>query len=192
MIFSRGTYLIFENTLDVPHLTIEPAGAKLEVVASLSDLVELSRKGYDLSRLNLDLVRTRVANQAIVFCIFISNRLVHRSWVSTCRDADIDPIAPHLDYEASAYIGDCLTWPEYRGLGLYPFTLSVICRALKSKGFPKAMLTVAPDNKSSIFGVTKAGFQQVGKGQLVQFFLWSDWQVHNKTQQNHRRGSGGQ
>lgn len=54
-------------------------------------------------------------------------------------------------------IGPCWTNEEYRGRGIYPYMLGVIIKEEISNG-GTAYMIVADDNKSSLKGITKAGF----------------------------------
>lgn len=176
-IFARGTFLVFEHDLiDIP--PIGPKGdAALVAMCSPDDLERYVTESHDFSRLDLRHVKRLLLRQAWLFCLLKDEKVAHQSWVGFNRNAVIDPIAPHLEYHQMAYIGDCFTWPDYRGEGLYPYVLIEICRALKARGLARAYLTVSPDNSASIRGVTKAGFRQCGKGRLIQGLWGSSWRV---------------
>jgi len=183
IVYTDDTYLVFEHTLehtDFGDLAPKGIEADLKVICSPEELAALSAEGYDFSRLDLTRASMHLSRQGMLFCVFIYGRVAHQSWVSMNRDTDIDPIASHVNYEGCAYIGACQTWPEYRGLGLYSYTLSEICKVLKADGLSKAMLTIAPDNRSSIAGVTKAGFRQEGKGRFVRLLTLSYWRADRK------------
>jgi len=195
LVYTNDTYFIFEHTLEHTDFgDFLPKGieADLKIICSPQDLASLVAEGYDLSRLDLSRARRYLSNQGILSCIFIQHRVASQLWASMNSKTDFDPIARQFDYQAGALLGVSYTWPEYRKLGLYKYGMAQTCKALKAKGVRKAMATVAPDIKAAIKVVNELGFRQVGKGQLVQFFFWSDWQAHNKTRQNHRRGSGHQ
>lgn len=58
-------------------------------------------------------------------------------------------------------IGPCFTYPEYRGKGIYPNMLKVICQSCKNKDTVFYMV-VDEKNISSIKGIEKAGFVRCG------------------------------
>lgn len=180
LVYTNDSYLVFEHTLEYTDFVPKGTEVALKIISSPEDLAAMSAEGYDLSRLELPRTCRYLAKKDMLICIFISGKLAHQSWVSINSDTNIDPIAPHVNYQECTYIGACQTWPEYRGLGLYPYALSEICKMLKSKRLPKAILTVAPDNKSSIAGVTKAGFRQQGKGRFVRLLSLSYWHSDRK------------
>lgn len=56
----------------------------------------------------------------------------------------------------------CLTFPEYRGKGLYPAALQTIQRYLRERGYRRCFICVKDDNAQSIRGIEKAGFRFAG------------------------------
>lgn len=63
--------------------------------------------------------------------------------------------------DGDAYTGDCLTRPEFRGLGVYPSALAELGVRLHAAGRERLCLFVERDNLASIQGVRKAGFHAV-------------------------------
>jgi RimJ/RimL family protein N-acetyltransferase len=60
-----------------------------------------------------------------------------------------------------AYVGTCITLPQYRGMGLYPSALAQLAGALGAEGCRRLYLYVERENLASIRGVQKAGFRPV-------------------------------
>lgn len=60
------------------------------------------------------------------------------------------------------YLWNFRTLAEYRGLGIYPALLQYI---IKYEGYKAKQFWIihAPENKASLSGIVKAGFQYVGK-----------------------------
>ncbi|MEI6314197.1 MAG: GNAT family N-acetyltransferase [Syntrophus sp. (in: bacteria)] len=174
-IYHREHYLIFSRNVkdfegahgsaDVPIISLittsEMEAAPHDVIEAVSPLRKL---------LNRHLMR-----EGMLFCIIMNKIMVHQSWVATSACKTVDRIAPHMRYERTAYIGRCETLPACRGQGLYKHVLFSICGVLASKGFVEAVLTVAPDNQSSIAGVKKAGFHKKGEGELITLLGISYW-----------------
>lgn len=78
---------------------------------------------------------------------------------------------------ATPMIGNCFTWPAWRGRSLYPRLLMATCRQLAAQGHRRVIITCAPDNHASIRGIEKAGFTQVRTVRsLVVFARWIAWQ----------------
>ncbi|MFC3880886.1 hypothetical protein ACFOSV_11890 [Algoriphagus namhaensis] len=58
-------------------------------------------------------------------------------------------------------IGDCVTFPEYRGKGLYPAMLTYLKNRFSP--FSQIFILVSPQNKPSIIGIEKAGFKRIAR-----------------------------
>ncbi|MCS5488987.1 hypothetical protein [Algoriphagus limi] len=87
------------------------------------------------------------------FRIEIKGKLIHRSRVF------------HKSHLLTSFhfpkpflvIGDCLTDPNYRGMGIYPRTIQYIATTYRLQ--KQIFILVSKDNISSIKGIEKAGFQ---------------------------------
>ena len=85
--------------------------------------------------------------------------------------------------EGDCEIKFCLTFPEFRGKGIYPAALHSIQRYLRERGCVRCFICVKADNIASIRGIEKAGFTSVGvtrfrKVMGVQISRpWSTWQL---------------
>jgi RimJ/RimL family protein N-acetyltransferase len=87
----------------------------------------------------------------------------HISWIYYRKDPNrIIDLAPD-----EAEIKYSLTLPEFRGQGLYPATLGRIREFLRKKGYKRVFICVRADNRSSLRGIEKAGFQRTAKIRLV-------------------------
>lgn len=77
--------------------------------------------------------------------------------------------------EASAtpIISNCLTFPAFRGQGLYPMVLRASLRHLAAQGYSRAIITCAPDNIASVRGIEKAGFRRVKT--LYSLIVFTRW-----------------
>lgn len=64
----------------------------------------------------------------------------------------------------------CLTFPEFRGRGIYPCALRAIQEYLRGRGFERCFICVTDDNRSSIRGIEKAGFRFTGRTRLRKVF----------------------
>ena len=61
-----------------------------------------------------------------------------------------------------AYVWDCLTRQQYRGRGLYPRLLRLICQHLARSGHHRVWIATEWKNWRSANGVARAGFSPVG------------------------------
>ena len=70
-------------------------------------------------------------------------------------------------------IGNCFTFPQHRGRGLYANLLMSISGHLSSQGYQRVIITCAPDNLASVRGIQRAGFSKVSiLHSLVIFSRW--------------------
>jgi ribosomal protein S18 acetylase RimI-like enzyme len=65
--------------------------------------------------------------------------------------------------DTEAYVGNCVTLEEFRGMGIYPRGLYELGLRLKTAGCRWVYLFVERENLTSIRGVEKAGFQPIAK-----------------------------
>jgi RimJ/RimL family protein N-acetyltransferase len=61
-----------------------------------------------------------------------------------------------------AEITHCLTLPEFRGRGIYPFAIRSLCRIAAERGITRVFMITALDNEASQRGIEKAGFRRTG------------------------------
>jgi ribosomal protein S18 acetylase RimI-like enzyme len=74
---------------------------------------------------------------------------------------------------ATPIISNCLTFPAYRGQGLYPLVLRASLRHLAAQGYSRAIITCAPENIASIRGIEKAGFRRLKT--LYSLIIFARW-----------------
>lgn len=97
------------------------------------------------------------------FFIYEENgRLGHISWLYYKDDPNRILRLENSECEVKF----CLTFPEFRGKGLYPAALRAIQHYLKMQGCLQCFICVEADNIASIRGIEKAGFQRVGSTRL--------------------------
>jgi RimJ/RimL family protein N-acetyltransferase len=97
------------------------------------------------------------------FFVYIeAGRVGHVSWLYYKNDPNR---ILQLD-EGECEVKFCLTFPEFRGQGLYAAALRVIQVYLKERGLHRCFICVKSDNIASIRGIEKAGFRRVGATRL--------------------------
>jgi hypothetical protein len=62
-----------------------------------------------------------------------------------------------------AWVFDCRTNENYRGLSIYPHVISNISNDLLKSGLTSVMIDATKDNNASVHGILKAGFTPVKK-----------------------------
>jgi hypothetical protein len=82
-------------------------------------------------------------------------------WVTFDKEL-IGELSMHIRLlPGEAYIWDCATLPEYRGLRLYPSLLWYIVEELRSQGLRRLWIGADADNLPSQVGMRLCGFQPV-------------------------------
>jgi len=98
------------------------------------------------------------------FFIYKDNgQIGHISWVYYRGDPN-RIINLHIDEGEIKY---SLTFPQFRGKGIYPATLIKIQRYLQENGYKRVFICVKVENLPSIRGIEKAGFSFVTKINLI-------------------------
>lgn len=70
-------------------------------------------------------------------------------------------------------IGDCFTNPDFRGKSIYPFVISHISNeTLIENKIKEVFIIVNSDNRSSIRGIEKAGFEKVASIKARRWLLF--------------------
>ncbi len=97
--------------------------------------------------------------QSQCYGAWLSGRLVHYSWVQLSGSHWIRKAARYVDIKPGEFwIYECLTSPSARGLGIYPYVLTVISRDHLRNGGGGFIYT-SEQNVTSQRGILKAGFQ---------------------------------
>ena len=122
-----------------------------------TDITLLSNLG-DITRQE---IVNRFANDHLAFVAFMRGKAAAFGWMARGK-----ALIGEIDHElvlpvANRYLWNFRTLPEFRGLGIYPALLQFIIRYEK-KG-EHFWIIHAPENKSSMRGIVKAGFEYVGK-----------------------------
>ena len=107
---------------------------------------------------NVDRIDKRLTSYNLAYVGFDSGKIVHESWVS------FDTLLPSQFGFDSRFpvIGYSRTLSAYRGRSIYPCVLSYILHDLRTRNISSnAYILVSPENKASIRGIEKAGFELV-------------------------------
>jgi len=97
--------------------------------------------------------------QSQCYGAWLSGRLVHYSWVQVSGSHSILEAGRSIDIKPGEFwIYECRTSPSARGLGIYPYVLTVISHDHLRNGGEGVIYTME-DNVASQRGILKAGFQ---------------------------------
>jgi hypothetical protein len=89
----------------------------------------------------------------------VDGKVVHHTVV---RRDTLLPV--QFGFEPFPVLGESVTSPAFRGLGIYPHVLGQILADLKQSGSDSSVfMLVAPDNAASIRGIERAGFRLLAR-----------------------------
>ena len=132
-----------------------PAGLKIEVS---TDAILLSILGNT----TVEEVLKRLSNNNLAFVAYINNQPAAFGWMARTK-ARIGELNHEFSLpKKNRYLWNFRTLAEYRGLGIYPALLQYIMR-YEGENVNRFWIIHAPENKSSLKGIIKAGFEYVGK-----------------------------
>ncbi len=102
----------------------------------------------------------RIANDHTAFVAYINNTPAAFGWMARGK-ALVGELAHELVLPiGNRYLWNFRTMEAFRGLGIYPALLQYIIQFEKANRF---WIIHAPENKSSLRGIKKAGFHYVGR-----------------------------
>jgi len=132
-----------------------PAGLKIEVS---TDVTLLSILGNTTS----GEILKRLTDNHLAFVAYIHNQPAAFGWMARAK-ARIGELNHEFTLpQKNRYLWNFRTLAEYRGLGIYPALLQYIMR-YEGENVNRFWIIHAPENKSSLKGIIKAGFEYVGK-----------------------------
>lgn len=172
LLFDYRCYFIFEQTLENCvriNLSLPSGNRELRIITSNNELDDLIKNNYDFTYLDdIEKIRIGLKSGAILFALFINKELAHTSWAALSGSQSIfDWIFQKLHYSDAGFIGPCDTLDKYRGLGLYPYTLTHILVYFMESGKDRALINCRITNSSSIKGILKAGFHYRSKARYI-------------------------
>ena len=119
---------------------------------------ELSQAmGFD----NPSIILQRFASGRHCYIARVKDKLATYGWVTFDEECIGELDLSFRLKVGEAYIWNCVTLPEYRGLRLYPALLAYILRELHNQGEQRSWICTDSDNLASQKGIALAGFQPV-------------------------------
>ena len=133
----------------------KPEGLRIE---ESTDVMLLAAMG----EITVEEVIKRLANNHSAFITYIHDQPAAFGWMARSKaiigELNHELILP----EGNRYLWNFRTLTDFRGLGIYPALLQYIIRH-ESKRANQFWIIHAPENKSSLSGIVKAGFEYAGK-----------------------------
>jgi GNAT superfamily N-acetyltransferase len=102
-------------------------------------------------------VRQRLAVGELCHGFFLNGEIVNYGWTKMASlplERGVSVAEP-----GCGGIYDCFTLPAHQGKGIYPATLAFMASFLRQRGAALALIAVDPDNRPSIKGIERAGFE---------------------------------
>jgi hypothetical protein len=95
--------------------------------------------------------------------VFYQGQLAHISWLIPAEHDRRIPVRNLKLRDGEAEITNCVTWPEFRGLSLYPFAIRSLCRVAHAQGVRRVFMICDVKNLASQRGMQKAGLKPHGR-----------------------------
>lgn len=145
-----------------PNLVPAPDPIPGAVLAKLTDddLAALPASRPEVAD-QLACLRRRGFNNA--YAVRLQGEVAHISWIITSELEYGYPIRNVKLRERESEITHCVTLPEYRGRGLYPFAIRGLCRIEAARGTKRLFMITNIKNKASQRGMEKAGLVRRGR-----------------------------
>lgn len=142
------------TTKDTLPRIVPPTGLHIEECTDIPLLAQLAN-------ITVDDVIKRLANDHLAFVAYLHNTPAAFGWMAGGK-----AMIGELNHELVLPIGHRYLWnfrtlEPFRGLGIYPALLQYITRYEKEKA-SRFWIIHAPENRSSLKGIRKAGFRYVG------------------------------
>ncbi len=142
-------------TKDLRNSAVEPIFSTPQdlIIKEISPLEMRKTREYISLQTN-EFYRYEMDKPDFCYTAFLKGSLTHVSWVYSHSDGII-PLKP-----SEVEIKHCFTLPLYRGENIYPSVLNKISEDLKRRGMSRVYLKMLVNNKASIRGAEKAGFEK--------------------------------
>lgn len=152
-----GTFWVWEAENGLPPPVRPRANAIFEEIlpGDLSGLANV------MDSRSLENARRRLEGRRRCFALQLGGNIISYGWVTFGRES-VGELEREFNLAPDeAYIWDCATVPGWRRKGCYSALLSLIIMQLYGEGTPRAWIGASRQNKPSVHGIAKAGFEQV-------------------------------
>jgi ribosomal protein S18 acetylase RimI-like enzyme len=170
-VFVRNTLCLFE--VDLKQARLPDCVARLAVGYRVLDAAAWAVQPHTGHMTDRRLFQARLERDEHLWTAQQEKKILSYCW-TTCDPVEIGEvrriISPRDD---EIYLYDAFTFPEYRGLNLYPALLRHILEHSRQQGLRRALIFVLSDNVASIRGVQKAGFREFQRVTYCHFLGFS-------------------
>lgn len=148
------------------------------MIETAEQLEEVRSEGFDLSLIDINQYRYRLAKGAVLSLIFVDHELACTSWSALTKEAKntFNKYPYKVDFENGEVCGGA-TWtnPKYRRQGLNYYTQYKKEQYLISKGAVRNRTIVLSSNTASQRGTIKTGNELVAKARYIRIFGLQFW-----------------
>jgi len=159
-----------QRTLDQP---VPDPSVRVPVVVDLLKETEVDEYINFRPNANPSEIRSLLTRGDRCFVARHEGQVVHACWATTSY-AWIDYLARRIQLAPDeAYTYDIFTLPAFRGQNIVSTVMSVhVIPYFRGAGFRRMITSVLPENKASIRGLRKAGYQPFGVMGCVKLGPW--------------------
>ena len=123
------------------------------------DLDRMRELGYFKALAFPERTQARLERGETSHGFFLDGTLAHVTW--SRRDKLNLENGVAVDCPGAGVLYDSLTFPPFRGKGIYPEALGILAEQFRDTGLKSVVIAVDPGNASSIKGIEKAGFKPI-------------------------------
>jgi len=148
------------------------------VLETVEQLDELVSTGSDLSLLDINLARYRLAKGAIAFLSFVDSELAYSSWAAFTKEAKktVNRYPYRVDFANNEITGGELwTNPKYRRQGLAYYSSYMREQFLISRGATRNRFIVLASNEAAQMGAAKGGAELLAKAKYIRILGVEFW-----------------
>ncbi len=156
-VVEHGTLWVFETVENKPDLCDTRVHATFEEIRSTETDALAEAMGISVA----DLKRERFIGNRRCFVLKVGGQIATYGWVSHGAEAVGELERTFQLRETDAYIWDCVTLPDYRGMRCYSVFLSHVMSQLHKEGTPRIWIGASQQNTPSVKGFVNAGFSHV-------------------------------
>lgn len=181
LFYERGTYYLRTEILrrknEIDYLP-RIKNYILQIVTDTEKLSELIADGYDLSLLNISQAMYRLNKGAKATLISVDKELAYIGWMAMTEEAKstFNNYPYKVDFDnGEVCIGDTLTNPKYRRLGLHTYAMFKQGEYLILNGAKKLITIILADNTVSLSAVEKHQVETIKKARYIRILCLKFW-----------------
>lgn len=161
-------YFIYEDQNDQNdnETSLNLPNSEFLVILNQNELKKIINKNYLFKFYNINFIEEGLKKEAVAFCIFANNNLVHITWLALNNTAKkfVDSWPMKIDWKNTAVWGLAYTHPEFRKNGFYQYVHGQIKKFLLGKNIKFNRFTIKKRNLDSISAMSKFKPKNIANG----------------------------